>query len=227
MCDSLKHLDMKNAIDLTLELHSADGTTAEFYQADPQRVATILRFLATPQVFTHPQLVFASEHMASAIATRAIDVILARTAAPLPKILPLKSPAGPIDIAEVEEQSPFFEKGRRQSSAEVNSRNFRVEVQTSGGWRCMLEVRADIHGTVQDRRHAFAHIFHVPVIPFKLCTGGIGLINPGNLTHATAYPAPNSLPETALPMNCSDGLYFVREPTVTAWRFHEMKSGSI
>jgi hypothetical protein len=69
-----------------------------------------------------------------------------------------------------------------------------------GGWKSVLEVRAHVRGTVQDRRQTFAHIFHVPVIPFNLRAGGIGFINPTNLTCATAYPPPDSLPETALPL---------------------------
>jgi len=191
-------LDMKHSIDLTLEVRSADGTAAEFYQSDAARVAKALRFLSTPRLFAEPQLTFASEHWVTAIATRTIDVILARTAAPFPEILPLKSPAGPVDISEVEERSPVFDKGT--SSDEMNSRTFRVEIQTLGGWSNILEVRAEIRGTVHDRRQTFSHIFQVPVIPFKLCTGGIGFINPGNLTRATACPAPDSLPDTALPM---------------------------
>jgi len=189
---------MKHSIDLTLEVRSTDGTVAEFYQPDAARVAKVLRFLSTPRLFAAPQLTFASEHCVTAIATRTIDVILARTNAPVPEVLPLKSPAGPIDISEVEEGSPVFDKGT--SSDEMNSRSFRVEVYTLGGWSSILEVRAEICGTVQDRRQTFAHIFQVPVIPFKLCTGGIGFINPSNLTRATASPAPDSLPDTALPM---------------------------
>ena len=189
---------MKHSLDLTLEVRSADGTAVEFYQPDPERVGKALRFLSNARLFAEPQLTLASEHWVTAIATRTIDVILARTNAPVPEVLPLKSPAGPIDISEVEERSPVFDKVT--SSDEMSSRSFRVEVYTLGGWSSILEVRAEICGTVQDRRQTFAHIFQVPVIPFKLCTGGIGFINPSNLTRATASPAPDSLPDTALPM---------------------------
>jgi len=109
MRDSLNgfsRVDMKNSIDLTLEVRSADGTAAEFYQPDAERVGKALRFLSTPRLFAEPQLTFASEHCVTAIATRTIDVILARTNAPLPAVLPLKSPAGPIDISEVAKCAP-------------------------------------------------------------------------------------------------------------------------
>ena len=197
---------MKHSIDLTLEVRSTDGTVAEFYQPDAARVAKVLRFLSTPRLFAAPQLTFASEHCVTAIATRTIDVILARTNAPVPEVLPLKSPAGPIDISEVakcaseDDESVVLGKRDQRNSEPMNSRSFRVDVYTLGGWSNILEVRAEIRGTVHDRRQTFAHIFQVPVIPFKLCTGGVGFINPSNLTRVTACPAPDSLPDTALPM---------------------------
>jgi hypothetical protein len=197
---------MKHSLDLTLEVRSADGTAVEFYQPDPERVGKALRFLSNARLFAEPQLTLASEHWVTAIATRTIDVILARTNAPVPEVLPLKSPAGPIDISEVakcvseDDESVVLDKRGRRNSEAMNSRSFRVEVYTLGGWSNILEVRAEIRGTVHDRRQTFAHIFQVPVIPFKLWTGGVGFINPSNLTRVTACPAPDSLPDTALPM---------------------------
>jgi hypothetical protein len=197
---------MKQSTDLILEVRSTDGAVAEFYQSDAERVAKVLRFLATPRLFTEPQLTLASEHAVTAIATRTIDVILARTNAPVPEVLPLKSPAGPIDICEIahlvpeDDDSSIITEWRRERAEPANLRSFRVEVSTVGGWSKVLQVRAQVRGTVLDRRQTFAHIFQVPVIPFKLCTGGIGFINPSNLIRATASPAPDSLPETALAM---------------------------
>jgi hypothetical protein len=59
----------------------------------------------------------------------------------------------------------------------------------------------EFRGTVQDQRQSFAHLFDLPVIPFRLLEGGIGLINPNNITRVSACPAPGALPETALPMD--------------------------
>ena len=197
---------MKHPIDLTLEVRSTDGLAAGFYQADAKRVAKALRFLSSPRLFVEPQLTLASEHWATLIATRTIDVILARTNAAIPEVLPLKSPAGLIDISEVANSVPRDDRSfllgetSRNGAEATNARSFRVEVHTVGLWSTILEVRAQVRGTVLDRRQTFTHIFQVPVIPFKLCTGGIGFINPSNLTRITAYPAPDSLPDTALPM---------------------------
>jgi hypothetical protein len=205
-------------IELTLEVRSADGTAAEFYQADAEHIGKALRFLSRPRLFTEPQFVLASEKWATVLAPRTIDVILARTTAPVPEVLPLKSPAGPIDISEVEEglldedRSVVFGQRDRGNVNGMNSRSFRVEVRTVGGWTNILAVGAQIRGTVQDRRHTFTHIFQLPVIPFKLCTGGIGFINPRNLTRATVYPAPDSLPDTALPVEFLRWTPAVRRP---------------
>jgi hypothetical protein len=199
---------MNHSTNLTLEVRSADGTASEFYQTDPKRVAQALRFLSATRVFAESQLTLASELWVTTIATRTIDVILARTNAPIPEVLPLKSPAGPIDIREIEsgvasgsdDEALPIGKGDRNQRDAPDTRTFRVEVYTLGGWSNVLEVCAQIRGTVLDRRQTFAHLFEIPVIPFKLCAGGIGFINPSHLTRATAYPAPDSLPGSALPM---------------------------
>ena len=84
-----------NPIDLTLELRSANGTSTEFYQADEERIRETLRLLAAPRLFAQPHWLLASQHCASMIPCRAIDMILARTFARTPLKFPLKSSRGP------------------------------------------------------------------------------------------------------------------------------------
>jgi hypothetical protein len=43
-------------------------------------------------------------------------------------------------------------------------------------------------------------LFDLPAIPFRLKAGGIGFINPENITRVSAHPTPDALPSTALPM---------------------------
>jgi hypothetical protein len=191
---------MTKPVELTVIIQSADGSSAEFCQRDAQRVNKCLRLLAAPRLFSEPQLFLASASQASAFRAPAIDVILARTSAPLPRILPMRSPAGSLDVSEAEEQTAVIETRPGVNADEMNSRTFRVELQMLGGWSNTLELRVQVRGTVSDRRHTAATIFRVPVIPFRLRTGGIGFINPNNIIRATFHPAPDSLPETALPM---------------------------
>src|SRR5687767_6406211 len=65
-----------NPIDLTLELRSANGTATEFYQADEERVREALRLLAAPQLFAQHHLLLTSQHCASMIPCKGIDMIL-------------------------------------------------------------------------------------------------------------------------------------------------------
>ena len=87
-------------VDLTLELRSANGSSTEFYQADEERVHETLRLLAAPRLFAQPHLLLASQHCASMIPCKGIDMILARTSARTPLKFPLNLPAGLFDIVE-------------------------------------------------------------------------------------------------------------------------------
>jgi hypothetical protein len=189
-----------NPVTLTVVLQCADGSSAEFCQHDAERVEKCLRLLAAPRLFAEPQLLLSSALHISAFSTRNVDAILACTSAPFPAILPLATPAGALDIQEAEARIVLLEEPRATPAGEADARTFHVEVYTLGGWIRALAVRAAGQGTVHDRRQASANILRLPVIPFRLREGGIGFINPRNIVHATSYPPPEAVPETALPM---------------------------
>ncbi len=62
-----------------------------------------------------------------------------------------------------------------------------------------LRLRTAIQATIQDQRQLMAHFFELPVIPFRLETGGVGFINPTNISRVTVYPAFEGVAETSLP----------------------------
>lgn len=187
--------------DLTLEVRCADGTATEFRQTQSELIAQALKFIATPRIFSEPQLAFASDQRVIAFTPHTIDMVLARTTARLPKVLPLHSPAGPVHIRETDPMIPAAHLNcNSHTTTNGDTDTFRVEICTLGGWTNTLEVCVAAHSTTHDKRQTFAHIFDLPSIPFYLATGGIGFINPRNLTRATAYPLPDSLPESALSM---------------------------
>ena len=95
-----------NPIDLTIELRSANGSSTEFYQADEERVRETLRLLAAPQLFAQRHLLLASQHCASMIPCKGIDMILARTSARTPLKFPLNLPVGRFDLVEQAEAWP-------------------------------------------------------------------------------------------------------------------------
>jgi len=191
------------AFDLTVEIRSADGKLTEFYQSDEERARKTLAHLAAPRLLSQPQLTLASEHGVSAIPSRMIDMILARTSTTAPLVLPLIFPAGLLDLVEVgqhrpEENSAAPEDSNNDNSGVLTSIRSTVEIHTLGGWMSKLKTQAMASRTVQDQRQSFAHFFDLPVIPFRLAEGGIGLINPANITRVSVNPPPKVLPETAL-----------------------------
>jgi hypothetical protein len=192
-------------MDLTIELHSANGSSTEFYQADEERVREALRMLAAPQLFAQPRLLLASQHCASMIPCQGIDMILVRTFARGPLKFPLNLPVGQFDIVEQPEawqgnNSAAMEDRNKQERGHSHRRSLQVEIHTLGGWTVTLKAVAIIRGNVQDERQLFAHLPDMPTIPFRLEEGGFGLINSANIVRASAWPKPEALPGIALPL---------------------------
>ena len=194
-----------NPIDLTLELRSANGSSMEFYQADEERVREALRLLAAPQLFAQHHLLLTSQHCASMIPCKGIDMILVRTFARTPLKFPLDLPMGLFDIVEQPEAWPdnnsaAIEDENKQERGQPRRRSLQVEIHTLGGWTVTLKAVAMIRGNVQDERQFFSHLPDVPTIPFRLEEGGFGLINSANIMRASAWPKPEVLPGIALPL---------------------------
>lgn len=196
----------KTCMHLNIDLLTIDGLSSQFYQPDENCVHDALRHFNNPRLFIQPKWVFASENHVSTITSHSIAIILARTNCPLPPIFPLNSPAGPVYVTEAgddwgHDELPLGFNDRPHGGPENSGwRSFRVEFNTLGGWKGALEVRAQDRGTAVDRQQTFAHYLELPVIPFKLRAGGVGLINPANLTWVSSYPAPDALPKSALRM---------------------------
>lgn len=188
-----------NPVDLTLEVLSANGSSTEFHAADAAQVRDTLRLLAAPRLFTQPHLLLASRQCASMIPCKGIDMILARTAAPLPLKFPLDLPAGLFDIVERGDAGP--DQGSTAGEGLDGQPRLRcstVEIQTLGGWTITLETVAMFHGNAQDERQFFSQLPNLPTIPFRLDEGGLGLINTRNIVRVSAWPRPGTLPEFAL-----------------------------
>ena len=190
-----------NPIDLTLELRSANGSSTEFYQADEERVHETLSLLAAPRLFAQRHLLLASEHCARMIPCKWIDMILVRTLAQTPMKFPINLPVGLFDLVELPEAWPHNKSGAiEDQNGQPHQRNAQVEIHTLGGWTVTLKAIAMIRGNVQDERQFFSNLPDVPTIPFLLEEGGFGLINTANIMRASAWPKPEALPGSALPL---------------------------
>src|SRR5271165_4342143 len=150
-----------NPIDLTIELRSANGSSTEFYQADEERVHETLRLLASPQFFAQRHLLVTSQHCASMIPCKGIDMILVRTFARTPLKFPLNLPAGLFDIVEQPEawpdnKSATIEDQNEHEHGQPRRRSSQVEIHTLGGWMVTLKAVAMIRGNIPDERQFFA-----------------------------------------------------------------------
>ncbi len=190
-------------IDLTIEICSEDGSHTQFYQSDESCITTIIPLLMTPRLFTQPFLTLASERSVSTIQCQTIDLILVRT----PTIPPLLLPTGWLDSVEVGSDEFHVEgvlnmagnadeDGLPMKREETTSY---VEIHTTGGWMTGLRLRTAIQAAIRDQRPLSADFFELPVIPFRLETGGAGFINPAKISRVTMYPSFKGLAETGLP----------------------------
>jgi hypothetical protein len=191
-------------IDLTLEIRFANGSSTEFYATAGEHIHETLHLLSAPRLFTQPHLLLASQHSASMIPCKGIDMILARTSAPVPLKFPLDLPAGRFDAVEQLITWPDDDAAGTENlqgqPGQPRRRNSQVEIHTLGNWAVTLEAVALFRGSVQDERQFFSHLPEMPTIPFRLEEGGFGLINTANILHVSACPKPESIPETALPL---------------------------
>lgn len=178
-----------NPIDLTIELRSANGSVTEFCQDNAACVRETLRLLAAPQLFAQRHLLLASQHCASMIPCRGIDMILVRTLARTPLKFPLNLPVGLFDIVEQPEgrtDAVEIQDPDEQEHGHPRRRSSQVEIHTLGGWKVALKATAMIRGNVQDERQWFSHLPDVPTVPFRLEGGGFGLINTANILRVSA-----------------------------------------
>jgi len=190
-------------MDLAVEVRYSDGTVTHFHQTDAEHIRKALRSLASPRLLMQPLLAVAAENSATAIPTRTIAMILARTSGEVPLIFPLTFPAGLLDIVEVDEDSAdgFCGVNEGENDAPVSPLVWQVAIHTLGGWAVNLKILAPAGKLVHDQRHWFAHLLNLPVIAFRLRGGGIGLIHPASITSVSAHPKPDGVPEAVLPMD--------------------------
>ncbi len=200
---STQSVDMTTSpTDLTVEIRASDRKLTRFCQTDGERIRKILHALTSPRLLTQPQLAVASEDSVTVIPVRHIDMILARTSA-APLVFPLIFPAGLLDISEESEGAGGEDGGEEyfDGDAPVSPLVSHVKVHTVGGWAINLRIVAPAGNLAHDHRHWFTHFMKLPAVAFRLKDGGIGLINPSNLTRVSAHPKPDGVPDTALPMN--------------------------
>lgn len=181
--------------DLTLDFLAEDGSRTRFYQNDGESVSKMLGQLVSPRLFSQPLLTLASEHSVSAIPGRTIDMIQAHTESPLP--LPL--PPGWLDAVETNGEAFLNVADPGEAPSAQDNPRLLVEIHTLGDWMVRLKLETTNHATLQEQRQFLGRFFDLPVIPFRLRTGGVGFINPAKIVRVTVQPPVNGVAETAMP----------------------------
>jgi hypothetical protein len=177
-----------------IDICTEDGARTQFHQKDKQLGEKTLRQLISPRLFTPPLLAFASEQSVSAIPTRTIDMILARTTSPPP--LPL--PSGWVDAVEVDDDAVIHLADLEAVAAAENKHIMLVEIHTVGDWMIRLKLETIVLETVQEKLHLWNRLLDLPAIPFRLKAGGIGVINSANIVRGTVCPPLEGIAKTAL-----------------------------
>lgn len=182
--------------DLTVDICAEDGSRTRFYQNEEERVDKTLRQLVTPRLFSQPLLTLASKHSVSAIPTRTVDMILVHTESPPP--LPL--PPGWADVSETGGEA-FLDMTEPEEPQLAQEGTLLAEVHTVGDWMVRLRLKTALPATIQESRVLWNHFLEIPVIPFHLQLGGIGLINPAKIVRVTVCPGMPGVSESALPVD--------------------------
>ena len=189
--------------DLTLKTFLQDGSCAEFFQDDLASAAKILHSLTAPRLFAQTALMLSSKQGVSLVRLAAVDLIEAHTWVPVR----LAMPARILDVCQISTlefdldsiQAAAGEVPQWDPSFSRKTVTSHVEIGTVGGWKVTLRITAAVvQETVQDKRLQLMHLFDLPVFPFYLETGGIGLLNPVKVSRVSAFPEFDGLPETAL-----------------------------
>ncbi len=180
---------------LTLDICAEDGSRTRFYQHEEDSISKTLRQLVTSRPFNQPLLTLASEHSVSAIPTRTIDLIRAHTESPPP--LPL--PPGWVDAVETVGEALLDIADPEEAQLARDEGRSLVEIHTVGDWMIRLKLQTAAPATVQEKRVLWNHLLDLPVVPFRLQTGGVGLINPAKIVRVTVWPPVQGLADTALP----------------------------
>lgn len=187
-------------LDLTLDILTEDGARTRFAQSGEASVNRTLRQLVSPRLLAPALLTFASEHSTSAIPTRTIDMILAHTVAAPP---PLPLPGGWVDALEVTDEALL---NLDPLEAAEDQHVMLAEIHTLGDWMIRLRLETIRPATNQEERHLWDHVVDLPVIPFRLKAGGLGVINPANIVRATVCPPVDGAAETALSADLKQSL---------------------
>ncbi|HEX6736032.1 MAG TPA: hypothetical protein VF096_14590 [Azonexus sp.] len=160
---------------LVMSIVTTANRTRRFTQTDPAQIAEILGSLKRAAIiFSARSLVVAGEHSTELFSPRAITRIEIETALDLSPYLP------PAWVPDIRALGPTDVTGdSRIDDQHIASR---VDCFFEGGDTLATWIESGRPGSHSERSQRLVSLFEQPLISYLPSAGGIGLINPANLT---------------------------------------------
>lgn len=175
---------------LAMSIVTTANRIRRFTQADPARIEEILASLRrTAQLFSGRSLIVVGEHSTELFSPHSITRIEIETALDLGPYLPS---AWKLDLRALAPAE--VTAGSRIDEQAVASR---VDCFFEGGDTLALWVETQRPASHGERSQRVATLFEQPVLPYRPSAGGIGLINPANLTRLHFAAALDDPPASA------------------------------
>ena len=177
---------------LSIKIVTTANRTRFFYQSDEQQIAKSVTLLAgATNIYASSNLLLSSALQAEVFSPRRIALIELDG-----EVTPANRP-GQLDVritaTDPDDSAPVFDL-----DDEAGLR-FRVDFYFVGGYVLSTRVEVDnAEATFADRTRRVTQLFDVPLIWYTSSGGGVGLMNPSNMTRAVITPASGIMPADAL-----------------------------
>ena len=189
---------------LSFEIFTEGGDSLSFTQIESAEAGLILNEFKSTRVFAHPALMLGSRFSLTNVQTHFIDLIRVRSA----NVAGLFPRGNLLDIVELSREVLAQELGQMSPEAldalklapEGGELWTYVQLQTVGGHQVCLKLKL-VKESPQEQRMLVAHIFQLPVIPFRIECEGFGLVNPSRVVWISTFPGPENVPDRAFPVS--------------------------
>ena len=177
---------------LSIKIVTTANRTRFFHQSDEQQMAKSVVLLAgATNIFASSSLLLSSTLQAEVFSPRRIALI------ELDGDVTPANRQGQLDVlitaTDPDDRTPAFDL-----DDEAGLR-FRVDFYFVGGYVLSTRVEVDnAEATFADRTWRVTQLFDVPLIWYTSAGGGVGLMNPSNMTRAVITPAGGIMPADAL-----------------------------
>ncbi len=177
---------------LSIKIVTTANRTRFFHQSDELQAAKSIALIAgATSIYAAPSLLLTSALQAEVFAPRRIALI-ELDGGSLPADRPGQNGVR-ITAIDPDDSAPVYDL------EEAVGGRFRVDFFFVGGYVLSARVEVDYaEASFADRTRRVTQLFETPLIWYISTGGGIGLMNPSNMTRAVITPAGDTIPADAL-----------------------------